>query len=44
MTKDFDNINEMLLLEDERIAQYLKGKMTADEEQAFMRELSLIHI
>ena len=40
MTKDFDNINEKLLLEDERIAQYLKGKMTADEEQAFMRELA----
>lgn len=39
MEKDFNNIDEKLLLDDERIANYLKGKMTADEEQAFMREL-----
>lgn len=39
MEKDFNNIDEKSLIDDERIAKYLKGKMTADEEQAFMREL-----
>ena len=39
MENEFNNIDERLLLEDERIAKYLKGKMTADEEQQFLQEL-----
>ena len=39
MENEFNNIDERLLLEDERIAKYLKGKMTADEEQLFLLEL-----
>lgn len=39
MENEFNNIDERLLLEDERIAKYLKGKMTADEEQLFLQEL-----
>ena len=35
----FNNIDETLLLEDEKIAKYLKGMMTAEEEQEFMQEL-----
>ena len=34
-----NNIDETLLLEDEKIVRYLKGKMTAEEEQEFMLEL-----
>lgn len=34
-----NHIDENILLEDERIARYLKGKMTADEEHLFMGEL-----
>ena len=34
-----NNIDETLLLEDEKIVRYLKGKMTAEEEQEFMQEL-----
>ena len=34
-----NNIDETLLLEDDRIVRYLKGKMTAEEEQEFMQEL-----
>ncbi len=34
-----NNIDEKMLLEDERIVNYLKCKMTADEEQLFMQEL-----
>lgn len=40
MENEFNNIDERLLLEDERIAKYLKGKMTADEEQLFLQELN----
>ncbi len=39
MENEFNNIDERLLLDDERIAKYLKGKMTADEEQLFLQEL-----
>ena len=39
MENEFNNIDERLLHEDERIAKYLKGKMTADEEQLFLQEL-----
>jgi hypothetical protein len=39
MEDKFNNIDETLLLEDERIVRYLKGKMTAEEEQEFMQEL-----
>ena len=39
MDNEYNNIDEQLLKEDERIANYLKGKMTADEEQAFIQEL-----
>ena len=34
-----NNIDETLLLEDEKIVRYLKGKMPAEEEQEFMLEL-----
>ncbi len=34
-----NNINDTLLLEDERIVNYLKGRMTAEEEHAFIEEL-----
>ena len=39
MEDKINNIDETLLLEDERIVRYLKGKMTAEEEQEFMQEL-----
>lgn len=39
MNTDNNHIDEKLLLEDERIANYLKGKMTADEERGFLQEL-----
>jgi len=39
MTTDNNHIDENMLLDDERIANYLKGKMTAEEEQLFMQEL-----
>lgn len=40
MEDKFNNIiDETLLLEDEIIVRYLKGKMTAEEEQEFMQEL-----
>lgn len=39
MTTDNNHIDENLLLEDERIANYLKGKMAAEEEQAFLADL-----
>lgn len=40
MEDKFNNIiDETLLLEDEKIVRYLKGKMTAEEEQKFMLEL-----
>ncbi len=39
MEDKFNNIDETLLLEDEKIVRYLKGKMTAEEEQEFMLEL-----
>lgn len=39
MDNEYNNIDELLLKEDERIANYLKGRMTADEEKAFMQEL-----
>ena len=39
MDNEFNNIDEALLLEDERIANYLKGRMTSEEEQAFIDEL-----
>lgn len=39
MENEFNNIDERLLHEDERIAKYLKGKMTVDEEQLFLQEL-----
>lgn len=39
MDNEHNNIDEQLLKEDDRIANYLKGRMTADEEQAFMQDL-----
>ena len=39
MDNEYNSIDEQLLKEDDRIANYLKGRMTADEEQAFMQEL-----
>ena len=39
MTTDNNHIDENMLLNDERIANYLKGKMTAEEEQAFLADL-----
>lgn len=39
MIKDINNIDPRLLEEDERIVSFLKGKMPAEEEQSFMKEL-----
>lgn len=39
MAKELDNINPTMLEEDDRITLYLKGKMSSQEEQAFMQEL-----
>lgn len=39
MDNKLNNINDALLLEDERIVNYLKGQMTDEEEQAFIEEL-----
>ena len=39
MDSELNNINDALLLEDERIVNYLKGRMTAEEEHAFIEEL-----
>lgn len=39
MEKNLDNIDSALLEQDDRIALFLKGKMTPQEEQVFMQEL-----
>lgn len=39
MIQDIDNIDPKLLEEDDRIVAYLKGKMSEEEEQQFMKEL-----
>jgi hypothetical protein len=39
MIKDINNIDPKLLEEDDRIVAYLKGQMTAEEEQQFLKEL-----
>lgn len=39
MNTDNNHIEEKMLLEDERIVNYLKGKMTTDEELLFIQEL-----
>jgi hypothetical protein len=39
MIKDINNIDPMLLEQDDRIEAYLKGHMSADEEQLFLKEL-----
>lgn len=41
MDKEFDKIDPALLEQDDRIALFLKGKMTPQEEQAFMQELNI---
>ena len=40
MKDKINNIDEALLLEDEIIVRYLKGKMTTDEEEKFMQEVN----
>lgn len=40
MIKDINNIDPKLLEEDERIVSFLKGQMSAEEEQKFMAELN----
>lgn len=40
MEDNINNIDEALLLEDERIVRYLKGKMTTDEEEKFMQDVN----
>ena len=40
MIKDINNIDPKLLEEDERIVSFLKGQMSAEEEQKFMTELN----
>lgn len=40
MDKELDKIDPALLEQDDRITLYLKGKMTPQEEQAFMQELN----
>ena len=39
MKESIENINEELLMEDERITSYLKGKMSKEEESVFMQEI-----
>lgn len=39
MDNELNNINDALLLEDERIVNYIKGRMTTEEENAFIEEL-----
>ena len=39
MDIEFNRIDDALLNDDERIAKYLKGKMTADEEREFLLEV-----
>ena len=39
MIKDINNIDPKLLEEDDRIVAYLKGQMTEEEEQQFMKDL-----
>ena len=39
MIKDINNIDSKLLKEDDRIVAYLKGQMTAEEEQQFLKDL-----
>lgn len=39
MKESIENINEELLMEDEIITSYLKGKMSKEEESVFMQEL-----
>ena len=39
MIKDINNIDPRLLEEDDLIVAYLKGQMTAEEEQQFLKEL-----
>lgn len=39
MTTDINNINPVLLEEDDRIVAYLKGQMSAEEEQQFIKEV-----
>lgn len=40
MEKELDKIDPALLEQDDRITLYLKGKMTSQEEQAFVQELN----
>jgi hypothetical protein len=40
MEKELDRIDPILLKQDDRITLYLKGKMTPQEEQAFLKELN----
>lgn len=39
MEADINKIGDRLLKEDDRIASYLKGQMSGEEEQAFLKEL-----
>lgn len=39
MIKDTNTIDSKLLEEDDRIAAYIKGKLSAEEEQLFLKEL-----
>lgn len=39
MIKDINNIDPILLEEDDRIVAYLKGQMTVEDEQQFMKDL-----
>ena len=39
MNKDFNEIEDKILLDDERISRFLQGVMDAGEESAFLEEL-----
>ena len=39
MEVDINKIENRLLEEDDRIESYLKGQMSGEEDQAFLREL-----
>ena len=39
MIDDTNNIDPKLLEEDDRISAYIKGQLSAEEEQLFLKEL-----
>ena len=42
MIKDINDIDTKLLEEDDRIEAYLKGQLSTEEEQKFLKDLGLL--